>query len=147
MKATQHHIQHGPITLHKVSQALGHGQHPLAHRQARENVVCEMRRRLHHASRVARGAYASAFAGEGHEVVVRAVGAAGAGKAVGENAALQILGKRLAHVSPWRAVIALPIELACTGKVCPSLVVLGYRLVQQRALGMARVVEFGLGLG
>jgi hypothetical protein len=35
-----------------------------------------MRRRLHHAARVARGADTTALAGEGHKVVVRAVSAA-----------------------------------------------------------------------
>ena len=42
-------------------------------------------------------------------------------------------------------MVTLPIELACTGQIKPGLVVLGDRLVQQRALGVARVVEFWLG--
>ena len=44
-----------------------------------------MRRRLYHAPGVARGADTPAFAGEGHKVVVRAVSAAGAGKALGKD--------------------------------------------------------------
>ena len=72
---------------------------------------------------------------------MRAVSAPGPHKAVGKDAAFEILGKRLAHIGLGGAVVALTVELACTGKVEPSLVVLGYRLVQQRALGMARVVE------
>ena len=44
-------------------------------------------------------------------------------------------------------MIALSVELACTGELKPCFVVLGYRLVQQRALRMARVVEFGLRYG
>ena len=49
-KDAQHHVQHRPIALHEVPQSLGHGEHPLAHRQSGEYVVGEMRRRLHHAS-------------------------------------------------------------------------------------------------
>jgi hypothetical protein len=45
----QHHIEHWPVALHEVAQPLGHGEHPLAHRQAGEDVVGEVRRRLHHA--------------------------------------------------------------------------------------------------
>ena len=37
--------------------------------------------------------------------------------------------------------------MACAGQIKPSLVVLGYRLVKQRALRVARVVEFGFGDG
>jgi hypothetical protein len=139
----QHHVQHYSITLQKKAQALWHRQHPLAHWQAGQDVVCQMRRSLRHTPRVARGAYASAFAGEGHEVVVRAVSAAGAGKAVGKDAALQILSKRLAYIGLGGAVITLPVELACAGQLKPGFVVLCYRLVQQRALRMARVVELG----
>ena len=48
-----------------------------------------------------------AFAGEGYKVVVPTVAAASAGKAMGKDAALKILGKRFAHEglgvwwSPW----------------------------------------------
>ena len=88
----------------------------------------------------------STFA-EGHEVVVSTVAAAGAGKAVGKDAAFEVFAKRLAHIWFGGAVIALSVELACTGELKPCFVVLGYRLVQQRALRMARVIEFGLGYG
>jgi hypothetical protein len=44
-------------------------------------MIRQVCRRLCHAPRVARGAHAPALAREGHEVVVRTVGAAGAGKA------------------------------------------------------------------
>jgi hypothetical protein len=44
-------------------------------------------------------------------------------------------------------VIALAVKLACAGQLKPSLEVLGYGLVQQRTLRMARVLEFGLGDG
>jgi hypothetical protein len=102
----QHHVEHCAIALHELAQALGHGQHPLAHRQARKGVIGQMRRRFHHAPRGAREAHASALAGEGHEVVVRAVTAAGARKAVGEDAAPQILAKLLAHIGLAGTVVA-----------------------------------------
>ncbi len=74
-----------------------------------------------------------------------AVATAGAGKAVGEDAAFEVLLKRFAHIGLGAAVVALPVELACAGQIKPGLVVLGHGLVQQRALGVARVVELGLG--
>jgi hypothetical protein len=40
-------------------------------------------------------------------------------------------------------VVALAVELACAGQLKPGLEVVGYGLVQQRAFGVARVVEFG----
>ncbi len=48
---TQHHAQHRAVALHKVAQPLWHRQHPLAHRQAGEDVVGEVRCRLCHAPR------------------------------------------------------------------------------------------------
>jgi hypothetical protein len=41
-------------------------------------------------------------------------------------------------------VVALPVKLACAGQLKPGLVMLGHCLVQQRALGVARVVALGL---
>jgi uncharacterized protein YbjT (DUF2867 family) len=67
----------------------------------------------------------------------------GAGKAVCKDTAFEVFAQRLAHIGFGGAVLALFIELACTGKVEPSLVVPGYRLAWQRALRMARFVEFG----
>ena len=40
-------------------------------------------------------------------------------------------------------VVALAVELACAVKFMPGLEVFGNRLVEQRALGVARVVELG----
>ena len=141
----QHHVQSCPVTLHEVAQPFGHRQHPLAHRQAREDVVRQVCRRLHHAPGVARGADATAFAGIGHEVVVSTVITPRPGKAVGKDAALQILAKGLSDVRPWRVVVTLAVELARAGQRMPSLEVLGYCAVQQRSLGVTRVVELGFG--
>ena len=62
-----------------------------------------------------------------------------------KDAALKVFGKRPAHIGLGCEVVALPIKLPRTGKLQPSLGVFGYRLVQQRALGVARVVEFEFG--
>ena len=69
----------------------------------------------------------------------------GAGKAVGKNAAFEILAKRLAHKGARCVVVALAVELACAGEIKPSLKVLGNGLVQQGTLRVARAVEFGFG--
>jgi hypothetical protein len=95
-KDAQHHVQHRPIALHEVPQSLGHGEHPLAHRQSGNtwSVRCaavSTRRRVVHEGRL------PAFAGESDEVVVPTVTATYARKAVSKDAAFQILGKRLAH--------------------------------------------------
>jgi hypothetical protein len=116
----------------------------LAHRQTGEDVVAEVRRRLHHAPCVARGAHAPAFAGIGHEVVVPTIVAPGSGKAVGKDAAFEVFAKGLADIGPGAVVVALAVELAGTGKFMPSLEVLGDGLVQQGPLGVARVVELWL---
>ena len=42
-------------------------------------------------------------------------------------------------------VVALAIELTCAGELMPGLEMFGYGLVEQRALRVARVVEFGFG--
>ena len=106
-------------------------------------MVAEVRGRLHHASRVAGWADPTAFAGIGDEVVMPAVIAPGSGKAMRKDAAFQILAESLADIRPWGVMVALAVELASTGEFMPGLEVLGNGLVEQRPLGVARVVEFG----
>jgi hypothetical protein len=66
-----------------------------------------------------------------------------ASKAVRKDAALQVFAKRLADIGLGAVVVALPIELACTDQLKPALIVLGNGLVEQRALRVAWVLEFG----
>ena len=66
------------------------------------------------------------------------------GKAMCKDAAFQIFTKRLEYIGLGVVVVALAIELSCTGQLKPGLVVLGDGLVQKSPLGMARVVELGL---
>ena len=65
----------------------------------------------------ARGADSPAFAGEGYKVVVPTVAAASAGKAMGKDAALKILGKRFAHEGLGGVVVALAVELTRAGQL------------------------------
>ena len=98
---------------------------------------------LHHAPGVARGAHAPAFTGIGHEIVVPTIVTPRPGKPVRKNAAFQILAKGLTDIRLGGLVVALAVELIRAGQLKPSLEVLGNVLVQQRALRVARVVEFG----
>jgi len=54
------------------AQPLGHREHPLAHRQGREDVIDQVGGGLRHAPGVARGADAAPLAGEGHQEIVAA---------------------------------------------------------------------------
>ena len=51
----QHRALQGRVRLQKVTQSLGHRQHPLPHRQRRENVIDQMRGSVGHAPGVAGG--------------------------------------------------------------------------------------------
>ncbi len=88
-------------------QSLRDREHLLKHWQAGKDAVRQKRGCLHHASRVAGGADAPTFAGIGHEVVVPAVIAFGPGKALGKDAAFQILAKLLADIGFGHVVVAL----------------------------------------
>jgi hypothetical protein len=60
-----------------------------------------------------------------------------------KDAAFQIFTKRLADIGLGGVVVALAVELTCTGQLKPGLEVLGDGLVQKSPLGVARVVELG----
>jgi len=62
-------------------------------------------------------------------VVMPAAIAARPGKAMGEDAAFQILAKGLAHIRLGAVVVALPVELTGTGEFMPSLEMFGNGLV------------------
>ena len=51
--------------------------------------------------------------------------------------------KRFADEGLGGVVVAMAVELTRAGQLQPGLVVLGYRLVEQRAFGVAWVVELG----
>jgi hypothetical protein len=58
---------------------------------------------------------------------------------VGEDAAFQIFGKRLAHIGFWRVVVALAFEQSRTGKLKPSLEVFGYLLQRPESMAPAEL--------
>jgi hypothetical protein len=60
----------------------------------------------------------------------------------GEVATLEIFAERLANIGLWCVVIALAVELAFAGNFMPSFEVVNNALVEQRALGIARVLGF-----
>jgi len=62
---------------------------------------------------------------------------------MGEDAAFEVFSKRFLYVCGRGVVVALAVELASAGELKPGLEVLGYRAVQQCALGLAGVVGFG----
>ena len=62
-----------------------------------------------------------------------------------KDAAFRVFAKRLADIRLWGVVVALTVELARTGGLMPGQEEVGYGLVEQCALGVARVVEFGFG--
>ena len=61
-------------------------------------MIGELRRGLHHAPRVARGAYAAPLAGEGNQEVVSALPAPRPGKTAGEDAAVELAAELPLHV-------------------------------------------------
>ena len=64
----------------------------------------------------------------------------------GKDAACEVFAKRLLHIRGRGVVVALPVELTGAGELQPGLKVFGNCAVQQGALGVAGVVDFG-GLG
>ena len=66
------------------------------------------------------------------------------GKAMRKDAAFEVFAKGLTDIRLWGVVVALPVERTGTGQPKPGLEVLGYGLVEQSPLGVARVVELGL---
>jgi hypothetical protein len=72
---------------------------------------------------------------------------AGAGKAVGEDTAFEVFAKRLADVGAGCVVITLTVKLAGTGQLKPGLKILADGAIQQGLLGVARVIEPGVGAG
>ena len=85
----QHHVEHRSIALHEVTQPLRERQHPLAHRQAVENMIRQLCSGLRHAPCPERGAKATALAAEGPQLVVAAILTARAQEAVGQDAAFE----------------------------------------------------------
>ena len=63
---------------------------------------------------------------------------------MGKDAAFQVFAKGLADIRLGGMVFTLAVELASTGQLIPGLEVLCNGLVEQRPIGVARVVKLGL---
>ncbi len=116
---------------------LGQGEHPLANGHARQNLIGQGRRRLHHPARVAARAQAPRAAGEGYEKVVTAASAANAGKAVGQDAALQVLAEAALDEGGNR----IELGVVPPSQVEEGLQVLPHQAVQKALLRAPRAVE------
>jgi hypothetical protein len=86
--------------------SLRDGEHPLADRQRRQDMIVQVSGDLAHAPGVAGGADAAALAGEGHETLGGAVVAPDAGEAVGQDAAAKVGAEVLRDparhtLAPW----------------------------------------------
>ena len=75
------------VALKEGAEPLGQGQHPLAHREMRQDVVGHVGGDLCHATAVAGGADAAALAGERDQALMAAVLTACSSKTMGQDAA------------------------------------------------------------
>lgn len=108
----------------------------MTHRQGREDVIHQMRRRLRHTSGVARGAQAAPLAREGDQKVMPAVRASGPGETVGEDAAIEVTTKFAFDIGRH----ALPILVVFPYEREVGLQVLLDDLVEDGLFGMAAAV-------
>ena len=88
------------------AQRPGEGEHPLAHRRARQYGLDQMRGRLHHAPRPTRGAPAAALSTEGDQVLVAAPRARGANETSFQASAAEV-GLELLANEAWQARLVL----------------------------------------
>ena len=85
------------VVGHAPAQRVREGQHPLAVRDGRQDVLHQVLGLVGHLSAHAAGAEGALFAAEGHEAALGAVVAAEAGEAVTENAAAQVAAQGVDH--------------------------------------------------
>jgi hypothetical protein len=119
-----------------VAHALGEGHDPLAHGHAGYDAVHQVRRRVVHPARGARGADRPVLAREGDEVLGSAAPANDTGEAVLEQAAFEEGAQLLLDVARQAAAVeARGREIACE-----PVNLLGHDAVEQRCLGLATPV-------
>ena len=118
LHCVQEHPQHGTleigVALQEVAQALGHRQYPLPYRQARDDVISQMRGRRHHAPGVARWADAAPLARERDQEVVSALPAPRPSKAMRKDSAFQVTAELPLHVRRHRPGVV--VTVAALGK-------------------------------
>jgi len=95
------------LPLQVPAQPLRHREHPLAHRQWRDDVIDQVRSGLRHAPCVA-GRTKAPLAGESNQEVMAACCATCAGEAVREDAALEVTPKLPFPIRRYRMAIPVP---------------------------------------
>lgn len=134
-EAVQRGVQEGWVVFQVITQPLGYRQHPLPHRQARDDVQGEMRGGFHHAPGGAGRTDATPLAGIRDQEVIAAVGATGAGKAMGEYAALEVAAKFPLGDAGNTASSAVIVQCQPGGQM------LLHGAVEQRALGSSPAID------
>ncbi len=86
----QHSAGDRGVVVQEGSDALRHGEHPLAHGQRRQDVIDEMGGGLDHAASVTGGTHTAALATERDQKVVATTSAPCSCESMSENAAAQI---------------------------------------------------------
>ena len=89
-KDAQHGAGDHGVVVQERAEPLWNGQHPLAHRKRRQDMVHQMGGSLDHTARITRRTYSPAPAGERDQEVVATTGTPGSSESVSENAASQI---------------------------------------------------------
>jgi formate-dependent nitrite reductase cytochrome c552 subunit len=90
------------VALQKVAQALRDRQHPVTHRQWREDLIDQMRGHLSHAPGVAGRTLRAALKGERNQKSVSALTTPGTGKAVAHGCCIRGSGETPFHVTAAR---------------------------------------------
>ena len=126
----QHRAAQLMIPGERIAQPVRQRQHPLAHRQAAEHAVDQVRRQLGHPPAATRRTEATPLAGKGNEDLALAVGAPEPGKALRQDTA----GEELAQfaLNEARQPLAAPAQTRLGQE---RLKVLADHLVQYRVLG------------
>ena len=104
-------------------------------RQARKDVVDGMRRRFGPAPGGAGGADAAAPAGIGDDEIVAAVGAAGTGKSVGEDAAIEVAAEFAFGERRSRPTLPVIVQRQPGGEVRLD------ETIEERALGAPAAID------
>lgn len=137
----QHGADRPRFALHLISdwpaQPFGHRADPLAHRQRREDMIDQVRRRLRHTPGVARRARPAPLARKRNENIMPTVRAAGARETVGEDAAFEVTTTFAFHIG--RHALRVPVVFPCARK--RGLQVPMDDLVENGSRGMATAVR------
>jgi hypothetical protein len=135
--AASHTAEQHRIAVQEVAQSPGEGDHPLAHWHLREYVLDQVRGGRGHAPGGAGRAQAAALAREGDQEIVAAGAATGAGKATGQDPALEVGSELALDVARDQRSVGIALAPTCQ----PGLEVLLHQPVESGALGTAAAID------